>query len=198
MGAASSVSPSAVAMSPSISSQFSADDYVTCSQTVASGGSAEPILAVYIYADSRDTIAHAAAMEFVKQQMPCLCDMAASRGVCMLSLPVETEEQILDAYNAAAIFSERCSHALVIFASDSNESGPGLPAQLPLAFVQRCIATLKKSRPEAAEFLSHTLNVFPRSSFTSCCAHGWLARAALFASRRNLLFAQNRSMLTMR
>ena len=191
MGAASSITSSAVAPHFADSPQDSAEERVKCSQTLASSGSADPILAVYTYADSRDAIAHSAAVEFVREHMPGLCDMAASRGLCMLSLPVESEEQILDTYNAVGIFSEQCSHALLIFASDSDDSGPGLPAQLPISFVRRCVVALKKTQPEAAQFLSHTLNCSPRPSFTSCFADGWSTRVFVFLSKIDCLFFQN-------
>ena len=176
MGAASSVKLSAIASLPNNISRFNSEELVMCSQSLELGGSAESILAVYVYADSLDKMAYSAAVEFVKLQMPSLCDMAASRGVHMLSLLLESEEQMLDTYNAVGIFSERCSHALVIFASDISDSGSGLPAHLPHGFVQRCVVSLMKNRPEAAEFLSNTLNVFPPSTFKSCFTDGWCMR----------------------
>jgi hypothetical protein len=198
MGAASSITSSAVAPHSTGSPQYSTEDRVKCSQTLVSSGSADPILAVYIYADSRDTIAHSAAVEFLRQHMPGLSDMAASRGLCMLSLPVESEEQILDTYNAVGIFSERCSHTLLIFTSDTSDSGLGLPAQLPLSFVRRCVAALTKKQPEAAHFLSHTLNFSPRPSFTSCFADGWSARAYVHVTEIYFLFSsQNLFVQTM-
>jgi len=173
MGAASSVASSPAATLHSSSSQCSAEERFVCSQACTSSGSAVPILVVYIYADPSDTIAHSAAVEFAQQQMPLLSDMAAGRGVSVFTMPVQSEQQILETNDAFSVLTERCSHSLMAFVSDANDAGIGLPAQLPLAFVQRCIAALKKRRPEAAEFLSDTLKVLPpSSSLTSCFSDG--------------------------
>jgi hypothetical protein len=185
MGSVSSVaSTQATLPLPATCSQDDAEEPVMCAQTLASDGSADPILVVYIYADARDTVAHSAAEEFSQRHMPALRDMAASRGLRLIAQQVRTEEQLLDSNDAISMFSERCSCALLAFVSDTNETQAGLPAQLPLAFVQRCIAAIKKHRPDAAQFLSEVLTVSPRpSSLTSCFSGGWCARARLSKCR---------------
>jgi hypothetical protein len=185
MGSASSVaSTQATLPLPATCSQGDAEEPVMCAQTLASDGSADPILVVYIYADARDTVAHSTAEEFSQRHMPALRDMAASRGLRLIAQQVRTEEQLLDSNDAISIFSERCSCALLAFVSDTNETQTGLPAQLPLAFVQRCIAAIKKHRPDAAQFLSEVLTVSQRpSSLTSCFSGGWCARARLSKCR---------------
>ena len=185
MGSASSVaSTQATLPLPATCSQGDAEEHVMCAQTLASDGSADPILVIYIYADARDTVAHSAAAEFSQRHMPALRDMAASRGLRLIAQQVGTEEQLLDSNDAISIFSERCSCALLAFVSDTNETQTGLPAQLPLAFVQRCIAAIKKHRPLAAQFLSEVLTVSQRPSLlTSCFSGGWCARARLSKCR---------------
>jgi hypothetical protein len=185
MGSASSVaSTQATLPLPATCSQGDAEEHVMCAQTLTSDGSADPILVIYIYADARDTVAHSAAAEFSQRHMPALRDMAASRGLRLIAQQVGTEEQLLDSNDAISIFSERCSCALLAFVSDTNETQTGLPAQLPLAFVQRCIAAIKKHRPLAAQFLSEVLTVSQRpSSLTSCFSGGWCARARLSKCR---------------
>jgi hypothetical protein len=179
MGSATSVASTATLSLPAVSSQGDAEEHVVmCAQTLASSGFADPILVVYIYADARDTVANSAAAEFSKRHMPALCDMAASRGLRLITQQVGTEEQLLDSNEAISIFSERCSCTLLAFVSDTNETQTGLPAQLPLAFVQRCITAIKKHRPHAAQFLYEVFNVSQRpSSLTSCFSGGWCARA---------------------
>jgi hypothetical protein len=174
MGSASSVASPTSATTKSIP-QCSAGELVLSSQTRASSGSADPILVVYIYADAHDSVARAAAMEFAEQQMPRLCDMAASRGVQMFAMPLHSPEQLVDTNDAFGIFSERCSSALVAFVGDIDDSRIELPARLPLAFVQRCIGALKKQQPDAAAFLSEIFDVSPPSSSIMSCfsSDGW-------------------------
>jgi hypothetical protein len=173
MGSSQSVVLAAQVTSTQRASQPSAEDHVLSSQTLPSSGSADPILVVYIYADKRDSVAHAAALEFAELHMPRLCDMAASRGVSLFPMPIYTQEQLVDTIDAFGIFSERCSRTLVAFVSNNNYDGVALPAQLPLAFVQRCIAVLNKQQPEAAAFLSDIFGVSPpSSSIRSCFSNG--------------------------
>jgi hypothetical protein len=113
-------------------------------------------------------------MEFAEQQMPRLCDMAASRGVQMFAMPLHSPEQLVDTNDAFGIFSERCSSALVAFVGDIDDARIELPARLPLSFVQRCIGALKKQQPDAAAFLSELFDVSPpSSSMMSCFSDGW-------------------------
>ena len=66
MGSSQSVVLAAQVTSTQRASQPSAEDHVLSSQTLPSSGSADPILVVYIYADKRDSVAHAAALEFAE------------------------------------------------------------------------------------------------------------------------------------
>ena len=201
MGAASSVATSSAVAIQTRSSQCSAEEQCMCSQACTPGGSAVPILVVYIYANPKDTVAHAAAVELAQQQMPVLCDMAAGRGVRLFTMPVDSEQQLLDANDAFSMFTERCSHSLLAFVSDTDGGDIGLPAQLPLAFVHRCIAALKKRRPEAAEFLCDTLSVLPApSSLTSCFSDGLFLRDSppcTFAYQQFTFLSQTRCGLTL-
>lgn len=173
MGSASSIESLARATHLQRAPQHSAKQLVHSSQTLPSSGTADPILVLYIYADRRDSVAYATASEFIEQQMPRLCDMAASRGMSLFPMVVDSREQLVDTNDAFGILSERYSKALVAFLSDADDAGIGLPAQLPLAFVHRCIAALKKRQPESAAFLSDIFKVSPPpSSLMSCLSHG--------------------------
>jgi hypothetical protein len=173
MGASASIVKNAPAPLKS-SSQRNASDVILCSQCMPSSGSGDPILVVYVYADPLDNLARSAADEFAKQHIPILCDMAASRGVSLFLVPVSTLEQLLDANDASCMFSERCFHSLLAFASETAGVENCLPPQLPLAFVQRCISALKVRRSDAAEFVCSVLKVpQPSSSVTSCFSSGF-------------------------
>jgi hypothetical protein len=64
----------------------------------------------------------------------------------------------------------------VAFVSDTDDTRIQLPARLPVAFLQRCIGTLRKQQPDAAAFLSDIFDISSSSSSVlSCLSGGWFA-----------------------